>query len=443
MKVSDGISIGIKDLYKRKVRSILTGIAIAVGCMLLVAMQGIGDTINKTATGFISSFGDMSQVMVMPEKYDANNNFAMQFQQQSNSGMQLLPYTQNTQLNPKEQDNNKDITANALENMSKITGVKNLSVYEANRASKIEIQGINQKGDSAMVLGYNPNYLYTGQGDIIAGSDLDKNDSNGILVRKSYLENLGIKDFNSVVGKKITLVLSMPSINGMVMPEKKINLTIRGVYENKNSYYPGSIMTFENITNEMQAYYTGKNISDVKPNYSMVTINTTANKYIDSIMKNINTNLGYSTFNLGEVVGLVGIFTGFVRGILDIGAIIVIIVASVGLINTMTMTIGEKKKWIGIMRSIGAKRGNIKIIFLAQAIFIGVIGAIVGCLLAIIAIFFVNIYLTNTGKDITIMLTSANIISGFIVTVVVSAIAGILPARKAAKLNVIEIINEE
>ena len=443
MKVSDGISIGIKDLYKRKVRSILTGIAIAVGCMLLVAMQGIGDTINKTATGFISSFGDMSQVMVMPEKYDANNNFAMQFQQQSNSGMQLLPYTQNTQLNPKEQDNNKDITANALESMSKITGVKNLSVYEANRASKIEIQGIDKKGDSAMVLGYNPNYLYTGQGDIVAGNDLNKNDTNSILVRKSYLENKGVKDFNSVIGKKVTLILSMPSINGMVMPEKKIDLTIRGVYENKNSYYPGSIMAFENITNEMQAYYTGKNINDVKPNYSMVTINTTANKHIDNIMKNINTNLGYSTFNLGEVVGLVGVFTGFVRGVLDIGAIIVIIVASVGLINTMTMTIGEKKKWIGIMRSIGAKRGNIKIIFLAQAIFIGIIGAIVGCLLAIIAIFFVNIYLTHTGKDITIMLTSGNVFLGFIVTVIVSAIAGIMPARKAAKLNVIEIINEE
>ncbi|WP_297630326.1 FtsX-like permease family protein [uncultured Clostridium sp.] len=443
MKISDGISIGIKDLYKRKVRSILTGIAIAVGCMLLVAMQGIGDTINKTATSFISSFGDMSQVMVMPQKYDANNNFAMQFQEQSNSGMQLLPYTQNTQLNPKEQDNEKAITASSLESMSKITGVKNLSVYEASRASNIEVAGTDKQGSSAVVLGYNPKYLYTGQGDIIAGSDLNSNDANGILVRKSYLENMGIKDFNSVIGKKITLILSMPSINGMVMPEKKVNLTIKGVYENKNSYYPGSIMTFENITNEMQAYYTGTTISKVKPNYSMVTINTTSDKYIDSIMKNINTNLGYSTFNLGEVVGLVSVFTGFVRGILDIGAIIVIIVASVGLINTMTMTIGEKKKWIGIMRSIGAKRGNIKIIFLAQAIFIGILGAIAGCILAIIAIFIVNIYLTNTGKDITIMLTSGNVALGFIVTVVVSAISGILPARKAAKLDVIEIINEE
>ena len=175
----------------------------------------------------------------------------------------------------------------------------------------------------------------------------------------------------------------------------------------------------------------------------MVTLNTTAKKYINPIMKDINNNLGYTTFNLGEVVGLASIFTSFVGGVLDIGAIIVIIVASVGLINTMTMTIQEKKKWIGIMRSIGAKKGNIVTIFLAQAIFIGILGGIVGCILAVIGIWLVNIYLSSSGKDFHIILTWANLWLGFIVTVVVSTIAGIIPAIKAAKLNVIEIINEE
>ncbi|MGL4847347.1 MAG: ABC transporter permease [Clostridium sp.] len=443
MKKTDGINIGIQDVFKRKARSILTGISIAVGCMLLVSMQGIGDTINKTASSFIESFGDMNQVMVMPEKYDVNNNFAMQFQEQSNSGMQLLPYTQNTQLNPEEKSNDKDITDSTLESLSKIQGVKNLSVYEASRTSSIKIKGEKEKGDSAIVLGYNPNYLYTGQGDIVAGQDLNKSDKNGILIRKSYLENMGITNLNSVIGKKVTLTLSLPTVYGTNSIEKEITLTIRGVYENKNAYYPGSIMTFENVTNEMQAFYTGKDVNEVKPNYSMVTINVSSKKYINEIMENINKNLGYSTFNLGEVVGLVGIFTGFVRGVLDIGAIIVIIVASVGLVNTMTMTIGEKRKWIGIMRSIGAKKKNIKTIFLSQAIFIGIIGAVVGCILAGIIIFFVNIYLTKTGKEINVILSLSNYLSGFVVTVIVSAIAGYFPSRKAAKMNVIQTINEE
>lgn len=442
MKKVDGINIGIQDVRKRKTRSILTGIAIAVGCMLLVAMQGMGDTINKTATSFIESFGDMSQVMVLPQKYDKNNNFALQFQEQSNNGMQLLPYTQNVQLNPKEKSNEKKITNDTLKSLSKIEGVKNVVAYEASRASEVKINGVNKNGESVVVLGYDSNYKYIDQVKVIAGKDLTGN-QNGVLVKKEYLEQMGVKDFNSVIGKKITLILSMPSIDGITMPSKKIEKTIEGVYENKNSYYPGSIMGLESMTNEMQAYYSGKNVKDITPNYSMVTLNTTAKKYINPIMKNINNNLGYTTFNLGEVVGLASIFTSFVGGVLDIGAIIVIIVASVGLINTMTMTIQEKKKWIGIMRSIGAKKGNIVTIFLAQAIFIGILGGIVGCILAVIGIWLVNIYLSSSGKDFHIILTWANLWLGFIVTVVVSTIAGIIPAIKAAKLNVIEIINEE
>lgn len=442
MKNLDGINIGIQDLGKRKTRSILTGIAIAVGCMLLVAMQGMGDTINKTASSFIESFGDMSQVMVFPQKYDENNNFALQFQEQSNSGMQLLPYTQNVQLNSNEKSNEKNITNDTLMSLSKIEGVKNVVAYEASRAAEVKINGIDKKGESATVLGYDSNYKYTDQAKIIAGNDLTGT-QNGVLVKKEYLEQMGVKDFNSVIGKKITLVLSMPSVNGITLPSKEIEKTIEGVYENKNSYYPGSIMGLESITNEMQAYYSGKDVKDINPNYSMVTLNTIAKKYINPIMDYVNNNLGYTTFNLGEVVGLASVFTSFVSGVLYIGAIIVIIVASVGLVNTMTMTIQEKKKWIGIMRSIGAKKGNIVIIFLAQAIFIGILGAILGCVLAAIVIWFTNIYLSSSGKDFHIILTWTNIWIGFIVTVVVATISGIIPARKAAKLNVIDIINEE
>ena len=69
MKLIDGIAISVRDINRRKLRSILTIIAISVGSMLLVSMQGLGDTISKTAITFVSSFGNLDQVMVIPEKY--------------------------------------------------------------------------------------------------------------------------------------------------------------------------------------------------------------------------------------------------------------------------------------------------------------------------------------------------------------------------------------
>ena len=57
MKILDGIIISLRDIKRRKLRSILTIIAISVGSMLLVAMQGMGTSISSNATKFISSFG--------------------------------------------------------------------------------------------------------------------------------------------------------------------------------------------------------------------------------------------------------------------------------------------------------------------------------------------------------------------------------------------------
>lgn len=443
MKFSDGISMSARDIRRRKLRSILTIIAIAVGTMLLVAMQGIGTSITNTTNSFIESFGNMNEVMVLPQKYNANANFATQFQGQSQSSNQILPYTPNVPLNPKEENNTKPITNDTLENLSKIADVQKLSAYEASKVSSVNIESVNKTGGSSVILGYDKNFDYKQEGKVVAGTTLT-GASNEFLVKESYIKDMGITDYNSVVGKKITLTVKMPYVPGM--PEVKpltITGTIKGVYTEKNAYSPGNIITLSNITNEINAYYQGKSKSDVKANYSMVTLDVNSQSEIPAIVKSVNKNLGYSTFYLGEIIGFASIFTGFVGSILDIAAIIVIAVAAIGLANTMTMTIQEKRKWIGIMRSLGATKGNISLIFLVQSLILGIIGGIVGCIVAAIGIEGINMWLSATGKDFTISLTSNNLGLGFIVAIIVSLLAGYMPSRRAAKMDVVETINEE
>ncbi|MGL4762966.1 MAG: ABC transporter permease [Sarcina sp.] len=442
MKLTDGIAMSARDISRRKLRSILTIIAISVGSMLLVSMQGLGGTISKTATTFVSSFGNLNQVMVMPEKYSTDkSNVAIK--QQMNQGMSYLPYTANKQLNPKEEDNSKEITDSTLASISKIANVTNISAYNATQASSVAINGVKKVGSTPTILGYAKNYKYTDQGTIVAGKDLTGVE-NQFLVNENYLKNMGVKDYNSVIGKSITFRVEMPSIPGM--PARKplvVKGIVQGVYSEPNSYYPGNIITLSSVTEQISAYYTGKTVNEVKPSYSMVTINVPNQKVIPAINTQVNSTLGYTTFSLGEMVGMASVFTGFITIVLDIAAIIVILVASVGLVNTMTMTVQEKRKWIGIMRALGARKGNIKLIFLTQSIILGTIGGIVGCILAVVGIFGVNEYLSYIGKDFTVNLTIANVLLGFIVAVIVSIVAGIAPASRAAKLDVVETINEE
>lgn len=443
MKISDGISMSARDIRRRKLRSILTIIAIAVGSMLLVTMQGVGDSITKTTNTFIESFGDMNQVTVMPQKYDKNQAFGAAAQEQSQESSATLPYMANTPLNPKQKDNTKEITNETLTKLSKITNVQSVSAYEASKISSLDIDGINKQGESSVILGYNKNFSYKQDGKIVAGSNLTgKNDQ--FLVNENYLKNMGITDFSSVVGKNITLTVKMPEIPGMPkIAPLKIKGVIQGVYKEKTSYYPGNIITFSDVTNKINAYYQGKNVNDVKPSYSMVNLEVPSQTVISGVVNEVNNNLGYTTFYLGEVVGIASIFTGFVKTVLDLAAIIVIAVAAIGLANTMTMTIQEKRKWIGIMRSIGATKKDITIIFLSQSIILGIIGGIAGCIVAALSILGINEWLSIAGKNFSISLTSGSMLLGFIVAFIVAILAGIIPARGAARMKVVETLNEE
>lgn len=441
MKIVDGIAMAGTDIARRKLRSTLTIIAIAVGCMLLVSMQGLGDTISETAESFISSFGSLDQVMVLPQKYNPNQS-GMAMSEQMNSTPQFLPYTPNKQLNPKQEDMSKAITNETLAQVDKIKNVGRIEAYSSSKASEASIEGVSKQGESPVILGYSGKYDYSQKGKIVAGKELTGG-KDQMLVNEAFLKDMGVTNYESVIGKKITLTVEMSGISGMQMKQPlKITGIVQGVYKEPNSYYPGNVITLDNITNEINAYYTGVNVADYKTNYSMINIEVANQKVIPQISSDINA-LGYETFNLGQVVGMAGVFTGFVKSILDIAAIIVIAVASVGLINTMTMTVQEKRKWIGIMRALGAAKSNIRLIFLTQSILLGVIGGIVGCILAIIGIFFANEYLMSIGKDFTIDLTIANIILGFVVSVVVAILAGIAPASRAAKMDVVETVNEE
>lgn len=443
MKFSDGISMSARDIRRRKLRSILTIIAIAVGTMLLVAMQGVGTSISNTAESFIESFGNMNEVMVLPEKYNPNTNFATEFQSKSQSSNVMLPYTANVPLNPKEESNSKAIDNSTLEKLKEIKNVTSVSAYEASKITKASIESVDKKGGSTVILGYAKGFDYSQDGKIVAGKNLT-GAANEFLVKESYLKDMGVTDFNSVVGKKITLTVSMPEIPGMpAVAPLKITGKVVGVYKEKNSYYPGNIITLSSETNKINAYYQGTSVNNIKDNYSMVTLGVESQKVIPNIVKDINSNLGYSTFYLGEVVGFASIFTGFVNGILDVAAIIVIAVAAIGLANTMTMTIQEKRKWIGIMRSLGATKKNISFIFLVQSLILGAIGGILGSVVAAIAIEFINLWLKDTGKDFIISLTANNLLFGFIVALIVAIIAGFMPSRRAAKMDVVETINEE
>ena len=113
-----------------------------------------------------------------------------------------------------------------------------------------------------------------------------------------------------------------------------------------------------------------------------------------------------------------------------------ILVGGFGIANIMFVSVKERTKVIGIQKALGAKKYFILLQFIFEAIVLSVIGGVVGLLL----IFFGTL-IVSYATEFEIALTTGNIITGLLISSVIGFVAGILPARSAAKLDPVVAMN--
>jgi putative ABC transport system permease protein len=122
-----------------------------------------------------------------------------------------------------------------------------------------------------------------------------------------------------------------------------------------------------------------------------------------------------------------------------------LVVASIGIMNTMLTSVMERTHEIGIMKAIGARNRDVMIIFLIEGILISVIGGIIGIILGFAgAAGFGNASSGFMGGvPLTPIITSTTIILAIFVAIFVGVVSSLYPARKAAKMSPIEAVRYE
>ncbi|GAA5434616.1 MULTISPECIES: ABC transporter permease [Haloarcula] len=123
--------------------------------------------------------------------------------------------------------------------------------------------------------------------------------------------------------------------------------------------------------------------------------------------------------------------------LLGIGSIS-LVVASVAILNVMLMSTIERRGEIGVLRAVGIRRGEVLRMILTEAMFLGVVGGIVGAILSL-AVGFVMFNLI-TGDAIAVLEweSSQYLLYGFVFAVVTSVLSGIYPAWKASNDRPVE-----
>jgi putative ABC transport system permease protein len=131
-------------------------------------------------------------------------------------------------------------------------------------------------------------------------------------------------------------------------------------------------------------------------------------------------------------------------GLLDVLASIGVIVAALGVINTMMMNVLERRREIGALRSIGMTRAQIIRMILAEAGALGAIGAAFGIGFGILlSRVFVEGMKIMTGYRLEFSLPFQSLLLGLAIALVVSQVAALYPAWKGSRVNIVEAIKHE
>jgi putative ABC transport system permease protein len=128
----------------------------------------------------------------------------------------------------------------------------------------------------------------------------------------------------------------------------------------------------------------------------------------------------------------------------DVLAYIAVIVASLGVVNTLLMNVMERTQEIGTLRGVAMTRWQVTTMVLAEAGLMGIIGGLVGLAFGIIlSRIFLTAMVAMSGYSISYRMPLQAVIVSLLVSLVISQIAALWPARRAARIRILDAIHYE
>lgn len=271
---------------------------------------------------------------------------------------------------------------------------------------------------------------------VLYGKFFDKNDiaaaSRVCLVDKAFAN----QNYNSdnIVGKTIKI-----NINGIIEEYKIIGVlkTGNGMLQNALSGY---VPSFVYIPYTTATEITGQS------NYNQVIAKISGDADIDELSDRITKSLnsaqgvedGYTANNMAKQRDVLADILNLVTLILTAIGAISLIVAGLSIMTVMLVSVSERKREIGIKKSIGASKRIIVSEFLAEAFLLSFIGSIIGVILGLIIS-----YIGAAVMGMTLIIDWTTVIFTVIFSVVSGIIFGVYPSIKAAKLKPITALKYE
>ncbi|PIR73550.1 MAG: multidrug ABC transporter substrate-binding protein [Candidatus Moranbacteria bacterium CG10_big_fil_rev_8_21_14_0_10_35_21] len=154
-------------------------------------------------------------------------------------------------------------------------------------------------------------------------------------------------------------------------------------------------------------------------------------------------NDDFSVRDQAAALEMIGQITDVLRYFLLAVGTISLIVGGVGIMNIMLIAVGQRIREVGLRKSLGAKNREIMSQFLAESVFVSLLGGIIGIILGISISFLASVIIQYLGYSWKFLISFQSIIVAVLVSIFIGIIFGLYPARKASRVSPMEALRYE
>jgi putative ABC transport system permease protein len=452
MTFNDAVGLSLRNLRQSRLRTFLTTLGVAIGIASLAGMVSLGIGLQDQVVGRFTQSGLFGNITVTSQS-DLAGGLAQLGQRGGLRGRGARG--EGAQINHSEVKLDNDA-------IKRISGLQN--VREVTPNLRLPVEASFGEFSSPMIAIATP-MSSKGEGTFQTfsyGEFFQKESDYACMFTLDMASRIVEKDTGSMIGKMLTLsyaasqkTQSGTNADGIQIHREEVQCRIVGIVErNPGAIGPGGglsvsgLMLTMGLAREIDEEIVTNAQSLLRDpgsakTYAAITVKVKQSQYTQDVEDELR-RMGFQAFSIDDA--LRGAKTAFIVLNLFLSLIgsIALTVSSLGIVNTMVMSILERTREIGIMKAIGASDNDIRWIFLGEASAIGLMGGLFGIALSWVVgriiNFGANIYIQNQGG------TPGNLFSlplwliagALAFSILVSLGAGSYPASRAAKLDPIQ-----
>ncbi|MBI5355170.1 MAG: ABC transporter permease [Candidatus Aenigmarchaeota archaeon] len=398
------ISLTFSSIRQRRTRSWLTVTGIVIGIAAVISLVSITMGMQSAIVGQLQTFG-LDKIGVMP-----GSSFI------EGGAPEAAMQRGTTQLSKDD-----------VEVVKKVNGIDSVTAFYSQGADVTF--GRQTKRLTVMGLDMNiEDVISNVQGlEIKYGRELRKGDSGkaiigGTIAKEAFEKEVRLGTKFTIEGKKFEII-GILTQSGDPSADRTVMMPIDEV---RNLFGVGEAISF--IWSKVS---TNRNNIDVA-------------KAVEKKLEDHRGRKDFSVITPQQAVERIGSVLGILQIVLVGVASISLIVGGVGIMNTMYTSVLERTKEIGVMKAVGATNSDIMKIFVLESGIIGVVGGSIGIILGVIIAKAIEAIAANAGFSILKAYLSPDlIVFGFAFSLFIGILSGILPARRASRLDPVDAMRYE